>query len=166
MWLGKLIWHGWNVLFTDQAFSWIYSSFSPQSTSSIENALIRCQLNATGGDGLVIGRQSALHTSRLPQEGQHFADDNVKCTFWNDNLSFLIRLLFKCLPERLITSVSIGLGRGLAPNKWQVITWCINDDVVKCKYASQPLFWFVVIHSISTIVYIHREYLHSIKYLH
>ena len=49
---------------------------------------------------------------RLGQIGHHFADCTFKCIFlyWKD-------------PVNIFTIINTGSGNGLAPNKWQAITW-------------------------------------------
>ena len=62
--------------------------------------------------------------SSWPRRNQHFADDNIKCIFLNENIwiSIKISLIYvQNIPIHIKTNV--GSENGLMPNRRQAIIW-------------------------------------------
>ena len=46
-----------------------------------------------------------LNTLRPRQNGRHFADDNFKCVFWNENVGISINISLKFVPKGQINNI-------------------------------------------------------------
>ena len=109
---------------------------------------------------------SSLNTLRQRENVRHLADDIFKCIFFNENVRILIEISLKFVPRIHLNwqSVSIGSGNGLAPNRWQAITWTNDDPVQWLIYASPglseltycfPCYWVEVSSYVIEVVYNH-----------
>ena len=76
-----------------------------------------------------------FNSSRPGQNGRHFTDI-FKCIFINKKCCISIWVSLKFVPKGLIDNVSIGSGNGLAPNRWQAITWSNADPFHWCIYVT------------------------------
>ena len=63
---------------------------------------------------LALGVRTTLNTLRLRQNGRHFADDNFKCIFLNENVWIPIKLSLKFVPKGPINNI---------PTLIQVMAW-------------------------------------------
>ena len=68
---------------------------------------------------------------------QHFAHDISRCIFSNENCCILIHISQKFFPKSQL--LSIDSSNGLAPTRWQAITWTKADPVHWWVYASPSL---------------------------
>ena len=74
----------------------------------------------------------SLNKLRPRQNGRHFADDNSKCIFLNENvyISIKISMIFFSYGSNWQHSI-IGSDNGLAPNRRQAIIW--TNDGLCCR---------------------------------
>ena len=82
-----------------------------------------------------------VNTLRLRQNDRHFADDILKCIFFNENAWIPIEISLKfVLPGVQLTISQQCPDNGLAPTRQQPITWTIGDLFIGAyTYASLDL---------------------------
>ena len=85
-------------------------------------------------------RYAQQNASMTEQNGCHSADDICKCIFLQGNVYISTQISLNCASKGC-QWVSIGLGCGLAPIRWQTITRNNDDPFHRriCAYASPAI---------------------------
>ena len=73
-----------------------------------------------------------FNSSPTGQNGRPFADDSFNQMFLNENVRMSIQFSLKIVPKVPIDNILDGL----APNKWQAITWTNAYSVNRRIYAA------------------------------
>ena len=109
-------------------------------TVHILGTTLGCGIYGPEMSALWWGDLIVLDTLRLKQNGWQFADDILKCIFFNENYSnFFFKCHWSLFPKVQLTiqlTVIIGSGYGLVLHRQQAIFWTNNDSVQWCIYAS------------------------------
>ena len=80
---------------------------------------------------LITGR--SLNTLRPRQDGRYFADDVLKCIFFNENVWISLKIPLKFVPKGPVNNI---------PALVQIMAWCRPGD----KPLSEPMLVFVPTH--------------------
>ena len=100
----------------------IYSFIHLFDSASIEGSPLKFAVTVATTEGVALAKcVTRVHTFKPRQDGRHFADNILKCIFFNENVWVLIKIALKFVPKGPITCINM-------PSLVQVTAWHRKGD--------------------------------------